>query len=204
MKQKQIEEVFFKRLLDIKHLHDKVKSAIILAENFDPKREYSVDVVNELRNALAHIFDAIVYDEKIIEDQMKSVESHIVRAGYDAYEILASNICIKISNTMNKYSSISISSLFPEYYSIIKKAITKIQVDIGDLRAKRKDIDLTFDTYLKNIEILINYQDQVNEMIPELEKYQSEETRKSIINWVVGGIIAIIIAIVSFVAGKYF
>jgi len=109
MKQKSIEELFYKRLLDIKSLHDKVKSAIILSENFDPKREYSVDVANEMRNALAHVFDAMVYDEKIIEDQMKSVESHLVRAGYDAYEILASNICIKISKTMNKYSSISIS-----------------------------------------------------------------------------------------------
>ena len=46
------QELFYKKLTDIKVLYDKVNHAIILSENFDPKQEYYVASANELRKVL--------------------------------------------------------------------------------------------------------------------------------------------------------
>ena len=123
MTQDSKEFLFFSTLSETKKLYEKVKYAIILSENFDPEREFYVASSNQMRSALDHIFKAMDLDEENMMYEMKEVEEHLIRAGYDAYEILASNICLNISNKMSLYSPPIISRVFPQYYCDIKPII---------------------------------------------------------------------------------
>jgi len=200
MKNNEPKEVFFYgKLYAIKALYEKIKSAVILSENFDPEREYYVAVANELRSALDHIFKAMVNDEDKITYELKEVEEHLVRSGYDVYELLASNLCLSIIQNMNKYSPHVISHIFPDYFKNIKPVLSKIKVEIGELRTqKNKDIDLSFDTYMHNINQLIEFEQQITEIIPAMEDYLNYEKKKNRNQL----IITIIISIVSLIIGS--
>ena len=192
------EVLFYRKLSSIRELYEKVKYAIILSENFDPDQEYYVASSNQLRSALDHIFKAMDCDEKALNYEIKEAEEHLDRAGYDAYEVLASNICVNISYKMKKYSASTISQIFPEYFRDIKPEISAIKVEIGKLRTDKKiDIDLSFDKYVQNINELIEFDELVDKMIPAMEEYCTSEKRKNLIHWV----ITLLIAIASLIAG---
>ena len=100
-KQESRELSFFRKLSDVKLLYENVKYAVILSENFDPDREFYVATSNQMRSALDHIFKAMEGDGKRMAYELKEAEEHLSRAGYDTYEILASNLCLHISEKMN-------------------------------------------------------------------------------------------------------
>jgi len=192
------EVLFYRKLSSIRELYEKVKYAIILSENFDPEQEYYVACSNQLRSALDHIFKAIGCDERTMNYEMKEAEEHLDRAGYDAYEVLASNMCLNISHRMKKYSVSTISHIFPEYFRDIRPAISAIKVEIGKLRKDKKtDIDLPFGKYVQNINELIEFDELVDKMIPAMEEYHTSEKRKIWIHW----IITLLIAVASLIAG---
>ena len=110
------EILFYRKLYDVKVLYNKVKSAIILSENFDPNREFYVATSNQMRSTLDHIFKAMEGDTSDMEYELKEAKEHLDRAGYDTYEILASNLSLHISYKMKRYSASVISNIFPEYY----------------------------------------------------------------------------------------
>jgi len=192
--------LFYRTLSETKKLYEKVKYAIILSENFDPEREFYVASSNQMRSALDHIFKAMDFDEETMLYEMKEVEEHLNRAGYDAYEILASNICLNISNKMSLYSPPIISRVFPQYYCDIKPIISDIKVEIGQLRKDRKkSIDLSFYQYAKKINELIELDKLIDKNIPTLEIHRKFKKRETILYWG----ITIFIAFVAFIIGLF-
>ena len=200
MNQESHNVLFYTKLSGIQPLYNKVKSAIILSENFDPDREYYVASANQMRSALDHIFKAMSDDEKTMDYEIKEVKEHLDRAGYDAYEVLASNISLNISYLMVKYSASVISHIFPEYYKEIKPSINTIQLEIGKLRTdKKEDVDMQFDKYMQRIENLIEFEDRVYVMIPAMEEYKKYEKRKNLKYWA----LTILIAVIFLLIGKF-
>jgi len=200
MIQNTLEVLFYKELTALKELYDKVKSAIILSENFDPNREYYIAPLNQMRNALDHVFNAIGFDEETMSYEIKEAKEHINRAGYDVYEILASNICNDILSKMNTYPLSIIGHVFPEYFQVIKISISNMQVEIGKLRAdKKKSSDITFDKYLQNIKDLIDFSNLVNTKLPDLEKYKKREKFKNWGYW----LITILLTIGGIIGGRF-
>ena len=199
MSQESNEVIFYRRLSGIKPLYNMVKYAVILSENFDPDREYYIASSNQMRSALDHIFKAMDDDEKIIDYEIKEAKEHLDRAGYDAYEILVSNISVNILDIIEKYSASVISHVFPEYYKEIKPSINTIQYEIGKVRTeKKKDTGLQFDIYMQRVENLIRFEDRVYVMIPAMEEYKKYEKRKSLIYWA----FTILVAIIFLIIGK--
>ena len=200
---------FYKKLSDLKELYEKVKYAIILSENFDPEQKFSVAPCNQLRSALDHIFKAIDSDEETMEYEIKEAKEHLVRAGYDVYEILASNMSYaNILKKMDKYPPNIVSIIFPEYYKKIKFAISNIQIDIAKLRKnKMKSIDMSFEKYMKNIEEIIGFDKQINEKIPALElaleDHKKHDKRQKLKYWAGTILLAIIMAVISLIVNKY-
>ena len=199
MKKSQ-EVLFYRKLSEVRELYEKVKYAIILSENFDPEREYYVASANQMRSALDHIFNAMDGDEKTMTYELKEAEEHLDRAGYDTYELLASNLCLSITSKMKRYSPHVISHIFPDYYRNIKPTINNIKVEIGKLRKDKKiDIDFSFDKYAQNVASLIEFDEQIDKMIPAMEEHNNYEKRKNWIYWA----ITLLIAIVSLLIGLY-
>jgi hypothetical protein len=49
---------FYSKLVELYDLYEKVKGAVILAENIHERRKVSIAPLNQLRSALDHIFKA--------------------------------------------------------------------------------------------------------------------------------------------------
>ena len=190
--------LFYDKLSGIKELYEKVKFAIILSENFDPDREYYIAATNQMRAALDQILKAMDDNNDTITNEINEAKEHLERAGYDACEILASNIYINISNKMERYSPHIISHVFPEYYEEIKPIISEIKIETGKLRTEKKSINLAFDEYAQNIDKYIKFDAQIDKKIPAMEEYRRYERVKNWKYWA----LTILIAIVFLIIGK--
>lgn len=185
-------EVVFNKIRDLYELYDKVKQVIIYAENFDPKKELYIAPLNELRSALDHIFKAVNSEDlSDVEYELKEAREHLDRAGYDAFEVFASNLGIAIIKDIKPYSSDTLNNVFPDYYKVIRPEINKIKVVIGKIRKRKKDStvkhDLTpFERYYDNIEKLLNYHDVISNQIPTLHEYQKKRGREKIFIYLLG------------------
>jgi hypothetical protein len=183
-----VENEFFNKIKELFDLYEKVKLAIIYSENFDPKQELYIASINQLRSTLDHIFKAAAHSNDM-EYELKEAREHLDRAGYDAFEVLASNLGISLFEKLNSYSTETLTTIFPDYYQSIKPNLLAIQAKLGEIRKRKKDSILgsenSFSSYFDQIELLLDFNKRVDCMIPSLEDYHqkklSEEAEKQAI-----------------------
>lgn len=192
------ETLFFNSVRELFDLYEKVKLTIIYSENFDPEQELYVAPINQLRSALDHIFKAVNHADDM-EYELKEAKEHLERAGYDAFEIFASNLGIQIINKLKPYTTTDITNTFPEYYKEIKPKLTEIRANLGQIRKHKKEnngkID-SFEAYSDQINTLIEFDKKVNYAIPAIEEYKLKRKKekhkdifKNIIIAIVSGLI---------------
>ena len=183
-------------------LYFKVKKVIIQAENFDPLKYTYIAPLNELRNTLDHIMKgAQCKNSTDLGDDFVESKVHLCRAGYDVYEIFASNLGLGIVKTVEKYSSEVISRVFPQYYTDFQLQIIEIQKELSDVRSK-KNIDgngqiNSFEIYEKNIDNLLNIYKTIQSYIPILEKEKRKSAFRGIGSHLIDISIGIIIALIG-------
>jgi len=84
---------FLRKLDYLYDLYIQSREAIALLENYDREKKSYIGPHNEFRNALDHIMRMIEKkdDEISCNEEFKGTESHLLRAGYDAYELICIN-----------------------------------------------------------------------------------------------------------------
>jgi hypothetical protein len=170
-------------------LYEQVKTIIIYAEKFADDN-VCVSSINELRNALDHIFKAV--ESQDIEEEISKIKGHISRAGYDAYEVYSSNLLKQIVNKMVKYDSSIISVVFQDYYNKYSPELKDVHRNLANIRANKTSTSDSFEKYWKQIEYLGKIDAEVDIYIPDLEKEQQKQRRRyraNIIFTVIGAII---------------
>jgi len=219
-----MEEGFYNKLKELYPLYERVKKAILLVENFDEKQEMYVAPINELRNALDHIFKAVNIASKIesCDTELKEAKVHMERAGYDALELLAGSLGTSVIKKLEPYNTEALTNVFSEYYTDIRPKITEIRESIANRRMERKtDSEKSFFDYFNEIAELVQINTAVDRRIPSLQEYsdkkviekqeqQHEEMKKNkkerIWNYLWGPLIgfvsASIIAILSWLLAK--
>jgi len=180
-----MEDNFHKKLDALFPLYSKVKSAILLVENFDEKREMYVAPLNQLRSALDHIFKAVnAYKERKEEDcnyELKEADEHMTRAGYDALELLGGSLGTSIINKLQTYDCETLTNIFPSYFEEIKPKITGIRQSIAERRMERKDdLDKSFFAYFDEITELIEINTRVDKRIPSLQEYSDKKAKEEL------------------------
>ena len=198
---KSVENEFFNKIKELFVLYEKVKLAIIYAENFDPKREFYLAPSNQLRSSLDHIFKAAAHPNDL-EYELKEAKEHLDRAGYDAFEVLASNLGLSLVEKLNGYSPDTLTNVFPDYYQNIRPTLIEIKAKLGEIRKKKKDISLgsgdSFSSYFDQIEVLLGFNKTVDTMIPSLEEYHQKKLKENFkerfLNVVVVGVICAVIS----------
>ena len=179
----------FDKLHNLYVLYANVRHAVILAENFNARRQMPIAPLNQLRNALDHIFNAVNkannMDEQF-EHELKEAQEHINRAGYDALELLAGNLGTKILERLNSYTSTTISTVFPTYYSDIRPRITAIKKDVAILRAEKEiDTEKSFSAYFDQISELIEIDKKVDTFIPALDDFERKRKKETQRHWLI-------------------
>ena len=211
MKEIGYEKRCFDSILGLYNLYNQVNNAIKLAEIFDDERKMNIAPINQLRSALDHIFKAIcnAQNEQQCDYQLKEAKEHLDRAGYDAFEILASIIGLKIIQSLNRYSTNTITEVFPDYYRIIKPRLIDIKESVSLLRSEQKiESEKSFSNYFDQISELKDIDKKVTCMIPSLEEFHTKRNKESrqeyrkkykivIIGWIITGLVTIIAALIG-------
>ena len=163
-------------LKDYSILYNKVKIIIIVSENFSDKMY--IAPVNELRNSLDHIAKAIS-DEKNAEYEINKAKEHLLRAGYDCWELLSIDFVKDITDRLNKYDAETIAAVFPQYYTDVKPELVNIREQLINVRLSSEKYQFDIDTLLLKIEELQKIKSAVEKQVPLLENYFKNRKR----NW---------------------
>ena len=173
-----MKEKFYDKLNTLSKLYQNVRLAMFLLEQLDEKCEMYIAPINELRNALDHVFRAIKLDEDV-DYELGLVKEHIERAGYDALTLLAAKLGTRIAKNLEPYETDTFTNVFPEYFTRIKPKITEIQSDIAEYRNGRgKDSEENFITYFDKIKELIDIDKEVDRRIPALQDFSDKKKRE--------------------------
>lgn len=183
---------------EIAPLYFQVKAMNVRAENFDEQSRSYIAPFNEFRNTWDHMIKAAVMDNtKDGIDNLNEAKVHLFRAGYDIYEIFASDLGLRIAESIEKYSSEDISRVFPQYYSDFQPLIITIHQELSTVRST-KNVDGngnsdSFQVYEKNIEKLIEIYKNIQGYIPVLEK----EKKRGFLKLIKEHFITVIITLIT-------
>jgi len=172
---------FLDKIKELYPLYDRVKKCIIYAEEFDPKHEFFLAPMNELRSSLDHIFKAAEHDDDL-DYEINEVKEHLDRAGYDAFELLSINLQDSITKKLFDYSTDTLSQVFPEYYHEIRPKLVEIRSSIAEIRKRKKysknGSNEAFGSYFDHVSILMKYNQQVENIIPALEEFKQKKLKE--------------------------
>jgi len=162
-------------------LYKQVKRIIVTSENFDPKGEFYVAPVTEIRNTLDHFFRGLEFPERA-EWELNEAKEHLYRAGYDTYEILTTNLGTVIANGIDEFEADSVRVIFPAYYDEIRPQLIQIQRELADVRAGKKidphTSNKSFDEYWETTNYLIDKCAELEKAKNQLIEYETNKRNK--------------------------
>lgn len=172
---------FLDKIKDLFPLYDRVKKCIIYAEEFDPKYEFYIAPMNELRSCLDHIFKAAAHPEDQVYE-LNEAREHLDRAGYDAFELLSVDLQQSMIKKLSDYQTDILTEVFPKYYSEIRPKLIEIRANIAEIRKRKKysqnGSNEAFSSYFDQISILMDYNKEVEYKIPALEEFKQKRIRE--------------------------
>jgi hypothetical protein len=195
---------FYDSFGELSILYTEVKGAIFLAEYENKEQKYIISSVNELRNTLDHIMRAFI-DPEVFEKNYNQAKSHLLRAGYDAYEIIIISKLNEIKRINEEFSISTISDVYPEYFSRVLPIIVKAKNKLVSSRSSKQSLlDIQFEKeyrvfheYEEIATNLIQITDELQKYIPTFEEYHSNNYKKSTRSLLINMIIGIISAVIS-------
>jgi len=173
-------EIYYDKLKELYPCYEKVKSAILLVENFDEEQEMYVAPMNQLRSALDHIFKSVTAtDIERCDYELKEAKEHMERAGYDALELLAGNLGTNIIKKLQPYNVETLTNVFPDYFTDILPKITDIRQKVAERRMERNiNSNGFFSAYFDEIVELVDINKSVDKKIPALQEYSDKKVRE--------------------------
>lgn len=186
---KDEQESFITKIVALSGLYQDVKQILILAENINDGQSLYLGPINELRNALDHVMRAFFNYTSNPKDsnlEVSKIKEHLLRAGYDGYEIIATTLINQIQESPIKdFKTEAITNIFPEYYSKYQKELLEVKRGLADIRANKipekiiqKIESNDFKLYLTQINRLFEISDTINLKIPAIQNYYQID------NWV--------------------
>jgi hypothetical protein len=195
-----MQSLFADRLDAIKNLYIRVKEAIILLEKSNKGGYTFIGTHNEVRNAFDHVMKMVAGrdDKNIVEKQYLSAKSHLLRAGYDAYELLCASHILYIADTLSVYKASDINSGFPEYYkNDVKGKIEQVKKDLTSYRVEHSVVsnekrmlthvldanhdaseaekaEQRYSQYFNSFEQLSGYSRSIEQHIPAISDFRNE------------------------------
>ena len=204
----------------------KVKTLYIEGEEYDPKLKSNLQPLNELRNALDHVFRIVALELKReidgdnpdlklqLEKQFYELDRHLTLVFYDVCDYLSLAYRNRINDILKPYSSSVIRNAFPNYYREMRPKIEEINGKFALLRGKRSELGSEGDddevfyqhllelqkyyqTIYQGIHILEDFNRDEEKQIAEREKDRKETRFLGIGGW----ILTIVLTILGIIIG---
>ncbi len=185
-------------------LYREVKEVILFAENTTESKSVPLSSLNELRNALDHIFRFLLEDESNPE-QFYKARGHLYRAGYDAYEEIAIDQAGKIKTLLQSYNAGDIVTVLPDYYPTTRPLLDQCDEELAKERGNKlidrvTDPAEAFRTYSELVTEIVKIRKKIEHSIPSLQEVKDERvkneasnTRRDLLIGVAGSIVGAVI-----------
>lgn len=164
---------FYDKMQELLVIYERIKTHVILAEYYNSKMSISISVINELRNVFDHVMRSIKHEDRF-PDEMKKAEGHLLRAGFDACEIIIIDRLEYLHNFKNKYSFESIQKVYPRYSDEVLSLISDTKKELTHLRTNEIDND-RLSKYEEIVEKLIVVCDELDKNTRNLVLLQEKE-----------------------------
>ncbi len=202
----QDSKLFISKIEQLAILYDDVKTLILLNENIDVDHKIQIASLNELRNAFDHLMRAVLNPE-VIDKEIDYATDHLCRAGFDCYELIATNIGKSIIDIINEYRSSMISSVFPRYYQVIRHRLFESRSEIADIRKRRRSNSTkkkeSFKEYDNKIKELQEYYKELLDIRPDLDRAQSKSLKSKWLDRIITLMIGIVLTTLGFILSNF-
>lgn len=165
--------------------YNNIKKLYIECEETDPELQTNLQPLNEFRAALDHLMRIVAIEKleqfkgKDLSSQAEKLLSHLRRAFYDICDMLSMNYRNKIIDCLELYSTDTIKTAIPNYYSEIRPEIEKISLQIAVLRANKAfdedSEEKNLKDYMAIVSKLRDYYVLISERAASLKELDSEE-----------------------------
>ena len=202
------------KLHDLCELYIVVKEIIIYFEEVNPEQKSDIQPINELRNAFDHVMRVVAVWLKIKEKKesgkyiithLDKAFGHVYRAGYDTVDFLSLTLKSQIYNELKGYTSNTIRTVIPNYYSEIRPSIYELNAKIAKFRSEK-------DVFNNNGEHLIDYVSEVKRIVdfykeiltkkPALDEFEkkikSENKKNALRDWIKRIVIGFILVLAGY------
>ena len=203
----------------VRFYHTKANKLVIASERLDKEQRLSGAAIIEFRAVFAHLMRVnLVLFDLVNESRIKEktgltlfeyckknidkAKGHLFRAAYDAYDVIAINLAEKIMSYLDSFSSEALYTIIPgatqeisipyrEAQDVISKA--KEEKDIGTWEEEKQE----FKEYERATIALKDILSKIEEVLPDLVRYDSESTKKNKMHLLlaIGGIIVGIVGV---------
>lgn len=208
------QSLFIEEVVGLAVLYKDVKDILILAENIDTNQSLYLGPINELRNALDHTMRAFLSyqtDTTKARSEVSKIKEHLLRAGYDGYEIIATTFIQQIQDSpMSEFDTDIVTKIFPDYYNRYKQELVTIKIALKNVRANKTPENILgkvdsndFSGYMTQVERLKEIHNTFFEYIPDLQAAQTtkEATKKEDKGWDLKKMIITIVLTTLFMFG---
>jgi hypothetical protein len=155
-----------------------VKRYLILAEEFFPGNKALVEAAGEVKSLLFNLYDIATFPEQAASN-IQEAKEHLSRAFYDTHIMIVTASCDNIRAKVKQFKSSTIESAFSEYGSTIRPGIRDAQMKIREIESNRSSnimiIHKDLSTFVDHVKQLTEFNKFVEEMIPELHRYEVEK-----------------------------
>lgn len=206
---------FVTQLSCLSDLYIQSREAITLLENYDPEKKSHLGPHNEIRNALDHVMRLFKNygNKELCEQEYRATKAHLLRAGYDAYELICVFITKYFQSVLAPYRKEDILKAF-QGYTRLRLDVIEVQGNSAKLRAEKEKNGLqaekTFQFYFEYVEKLIGHMKMLEKHLPSIielheerekdNKIERKRDRNSKARNAVGIIIAILLAAIGIIA----
>jgi hypothetical protein len=185
----------------VRFYYTKANKLVIASERLDKEQRLSGAAITELRAVLAHLMrvDLVLFDlvnESKIKEKtglslfeycrknIDKAKGHLFRAAYDAYDVMAISLAEKIIFYLDSISTDALYTIVPnatneialpfrEAQDMISHA--KVEKDIGTWEEEKQE----FRDYERSANALEAILSKIEEVLPNLVKYDNELKRKN-------------------------
>jgi len=155
------------RLTELSETYKRVKRLILLVEYYNKEKGIVLASINELRNAFDHVMRSMYCDSmKQTEEEFACAHKHLIRAAYDACEVLLLDRMEYIENLKRLVTYEAIDKVCPNYTSEIFPFLFKVKTEIVGAR-EITDTNDRIERYEELITKAIEYSEQVEKAIPQ-------------------------------------
>lgn len=163
-------------------LYESVKPVFLLAEYYNKENGIVESSINEIRAAFDHLMRSMrCEDDDRMNAEFRNTESHLIRAAFDAYELIALDRLEFIYHLKSGIPYDAIVHIYPDYTTKVLPLVSQLKHDLVEVRMIPNSKE-RLEEYSNKILDLIKCTEDLEKAMPEIVAYRKRQEMESLLS----------------------